>query len=594
MDDYFYPYSEHNFGTLDTATFRLNPLGFSYPDSLAPWRRNNVNLLIKQIYDSVQAIKPVVKVGMSPFGIWKNGVPPGTSGTSGYDVLYCDAVAWLSGKYIDYITPQLYWAFGGGQDYAKLQPWWASVANGRHLYTGNITSVGSAQLGMQINFNRTTKAQGAVIFSARGITGNSNGLTDSLKGRYYASAAVIPVMNWKDTVRPNAPTNLRASVNPNTGLYQLTWDPSTPASDGDTACRYLVYRFTKQTYQPADLDVASNLLALTGLPTVIPPARIDIENQQYSFAVSAFDRNNNESALSNVVAINSSVTPPLLASPANGEKNFSRGGLLSWYRNASTLNFRVQVAASGDFAPASIISTVTTTDTSVITSGLTVQSTYYWRVLGGNQGATGSYSAAWSFTTGWPTPPVVLSPASGQRNVSRTPTFVWRKGAATSFRIRITEVTHTPNVAVVDQTTSDTTFLCTTILAAATNYSWIVSATNAFGTSDWSTEARFQTGHDVTVVDRNGAIPTDFALSQNYPNPFNPTTSIQFAVPQTGPVSLRVYDVLGREVALLVDDVLQPGFYTARFEGHNLASGVYFYRLIASGFVEMKKMQLVK
>jgi hypothetical protein len=55
-----------------------------------------------------------------------------------------------------------------------------------------------------------------------------------------------------------------------------------------------------------------------------------------------------------------------------------------------------------------------------------------------------------------------------------------------------------------------------------------------------------------------------------------------------------VYDVLGREVALLVDNVLQPGFYTARFEGHNLASGVYFYRLIASGFVEMKKMQLMK
>ena len=95
-------------------------------------------------------------------------------------------------------------------------------------------------------------------------------------------------------------------------------------------------------------------------------------------------------------------------------------------------------------------------------------------------------------------------------------------------------------------------------------------------------------------MDRNGAIPTEFALSQNYPNPFNPTTNIQFAVPQAGPVSLRVYDVLGREVARLVDDVLQPGYYTARFEGHTLASGVYFYRLIAGGVVEMRKMQLVK
>jgi uncharacterized lipoprotein YddW (UPF0748 family) len=594
MDDYFYPYAEHGFTTEDMETFRLNPNGFRYPDSIASWRRNNVNLLIKQMYDSVQAIKPVVKVGMSPFGIWKNGVPSGTSGTSGYADLYCDAVAWLSGKYIDYITPQLYWAFGGGQDYAKLQPWWESVTNGRHFYTGNITSVGSTQLGMQINFNRTTKVEGTVLFSASSVTRNSYGILDSLKGRYFTTAAVIPVMNWKDTLRPNAPTNLRASFNSTSGLNQLAWDPSTPASDGDTARRYLVYRFTKQAYQPSDLDVASNLLALTGVPTVVPPSRLDNENSQYFFAVSAFDRNNNESALSNVVAINSTVTTPLLAFPANGEKNFIRGGSLSWYRSSTSMNYRAQVATSSDFAPASLIATVNTTDTTTITSGLAPQSTYYWRVLGGNQGATGSYSTAWSFTTGWPTPPVVLSPASGQRNVSRVPTFVWRKGAAASFRIRVTQVTDTPNLVVVDQTTSDTTLLCTTILTATKNYSWILSATNAYGTSDWSAEVRFQTGQDVTVVDRNGAIPTEFALSQNYPNPFNPTTNIQFAVAQTGPVSLRVYDVLGREVALLVDNVLQPGFYTARFEGHNLASGVYFYRLIASGFVEMKKMQLVK
>lgn len=292
--------------------------------------------------------------------------------------------------------------------------------------------------------------------------------------------------------------------------------------------------------------------------------------------------------------ISTTVATPSLALPANGEKNFARGGALSWYRNASIFNFRVQLATSGDFTPSSIISTVTTTDTSVITSGLTTQNTYYWRVLGGNQGATGAYSASWNFTTGWPTPPVVLSPPSGQRNVSRTPTFVWRKGSATSYRIRVTQVTDTPNIVALDQTTSDTTLLCTTILTAAKNYSWIVSATNAYGTSDWSTETRFQTGQDVTVVDRNGAIPTEFALSQNYPNPFNPTTNIQFAVAQAGPVSLRVYDVLGREMAVLVDDVLQPGFYTARFEGHSVASGVYFYRLIASGFVEVKKMQLVK
>ena len=593
MDDYFYPYSEHSFGTLDMETFRLNPMGFSYPDSLAPWRRNNVNLLIKQMYDSVQVIKPAVKVGMSPFGIWKNGVPAGTSGTSGYNDLYCDAVAWLSGKYIDYITPQLYWRFGSGQDYAKLEPWWKSVTYGRHLYSGNSAPLGPVEIGAQINFNRVNGAQGATLFSAKTVTTNSGGLMDSLKNGYFATAAVIPVMNWKDTLRPNPPMNLRASLNQSTGLYQLAWDASTPASDGDTARRYLVYRFTKQTYQPADLDVASNLLSLTGGPTVVPTSRIDGENLQHPFfAVSALDWNNNESALTNVVAINSTPTTPQLALPANGEKNFVQGAYLRWNRNPSLINYRVQVATSGDFAQASLISTINTTDTVTLISNLAPQSTYYWRTMGGNQAATGTYSGAWSFRTGWPLPVTMISPSSGLRSVSRTPTFVWQKGTGTSFHIRVTAVVS--GQLMFDVIVLDTTLLCPTILNPMTNYSWIVSASNAYGTSDYAAEFRFQTGQDVTVVDRNGAIPVDFALSQNYPNPFNPTTNIQFAVPQTGPVSLRVYDVLGREVALLVDDVLQPGFYTARFDGHNFASGVYFYRLIASGFVEMKKMQLVK
>ncbi|MGA3246040.1 MAG: family 10 glycosylhydrolase [Bacteroidota bacterium] len=592
MDDYFYPYAEEGFTKEDSATFRIYHRGFSYPDSLAPWRRDNVNLLMKMIYDSVQAIKPVVKVGMSPFGIWKNGIPAGTSGTSGYDVLYCDAVAWMTGKYIDYIAPQLYWPFGGGQDYAKLEPWWLSQTNGRHLYSGIITSVGTAQLGLQISFDRSTKAQGAIVFSARGVSG---AFADSLKYKYYASAAAIPVMTWKDTIPPRAPTNIRATLDPGTGLYGLTWDPPLAAADGDTARRYLLYRFTKQSYQPADLEVSSNLLALTGQPAVVPSARLDTVNQQYYFAVSALDKNNNESALSNVIPINALVTTPVLLVPKNLEQNFSQNGYLAWRRDASTLLYRVQVATSADFNPSSLTTTINTSDTSAVPGGLIAQTTYYWRALAGNQGASGAYSNPWSFKTGWPIAPTLVSPPSGLRNVSRTPTFVWRKGSATSYRVRVTEVTHTPNVVVMDQTTSDTTLLSSVILAGPlTNYSWTVSASNAYGTSDWSPELRFQTGQDITVVERDGAIPNVFDLSQNYPNPFNPTTTIRFAVPNSGPVSLRVYDLLGREVAVLVDGPLTPGYYSARFDGHNLSSGIYFYRLVASGSVETKKMQLVK
>jgi len=86
----------------------------------------------------------------------------------------------------------------------------------------------------------------------------------------------------------------------------------------------------------------------------------------------------------------------------------------------------------------------------------------------------------------------------------------------------------------------------------------------------------------------------DFRLAQNYPNPFNPTTNITYVLPKTENVSLKVYDVLGREVATLVNEVKPAGAYTVPFNASNLASGVYFYKLQAGSFVQTKKMMLVK
>ena len=90
--------------------------------------------------------------------------------------------------------------------------------------------------------------------------------------------------------------------------------------------------------------------------------------------------------------------------------------------------------------------------------------------------------------------------------------------------------------------------------------------------------------------------PKQFALYQNYPNPFNPVTTIRYSIPGTGtvPVSLKVYDILGREVATLVSIEQKPGNYEIQFGGYNIASGVYIYRLAAGNFVSIKKMILMK
>ncbi|MBX2992040.1 MAG: T9SS type A sorting domain-containing protein [Bacteroidetes bacterium] len=110
----------------------------------------------------------------------------------------------------------------------------------------------------------------------------------------------------------------------------------------------------------------------------------------------------------------------------------------------------------------------------------------------------------------------------------------------------------------------------------------------------------FETGTTILTdvnepVDRR-AVPTEFHLAQNYPNPFNPTTTIQFKIPAGtyGHTSLRVYDLLGREVATLVNEVKQPGHYEVAFDASGLASGVYLYRLTSGSFTVTKKLLLLR
>jgi photosystem II stability/assembly factor-like uncharacterized protein len=88
--------------------------------------------------------------------------------------------------------------------------------------------------------------------------------------------------------------------------------------------------------------------------------------------------------------------------------------------------------------------------------------------------------------------------------------------------------------------------------------------------------------------------PSDYSVSQNYPNPFNPTTKINFALPKSGLVTLKIYDITGKEVATLVNEVKNVGTYSVDFNGANLSSGMYFYKISVNGFSEVKKMSLIK
>lgn len=141
FDDYFYPYPAEEIKFPDQKSFRQYGKAF-YPRRLGDWRRDNISRFISAIHDSIKAVKPSVKLGVSPFGIWrtKSDDPdgsPGVKGTTSFDDLYADVYQWLSKGWIDYVMPQLYWEQGNRfGDFAALTKWWNDHCFGKPVYIG--------------------------------------------------------------------------------------------------------------------------------------------------------------------------------------------------------------------------------------------------------------------------------------------------------------------------------------------------------------------------------------------------------------------------------------------------------------------------
>jgi type IX secretion system substrate protein/Kelch motif protein len=137
-------------------------------------------------------------------------------------------------------------------------------------------------------------------------------------------------------------------------------------------------------------------------------------------------------------------------------------------------------------------------------------------------------------------------------------------------------------------------------IEAAVTYRLVGDTVKIFcpgGSSGTGTTMNFDViacGLTVTGIGKESEIPKEYALMQNYPNPFNPSTTISYALPTAGNVNLVVYNLLGKEVALLVNDYKHAGRYTVDFSAANLASGVYFYRIQSGQFTDVKKMLLLK
>jgi len=609
FDDYFYPYPDNAKGfsgitAEDNATFANYSRSFT---NRGDWRRDNVNSLIKMIHDSIQTVKPYVKFGISPFGIWKNGVPSGIVGLDAYNTIYCDALAWLRAQTIDYLTPQLYWRFGGNQDYGKLMPWWASQVNGRHLYPGlapfniSLQNWAANELPRQIRANRgNVSVQGNVFFRALTLWDNPKGFNDSLKTTLYRYPALSPVMTWKETVSPNVPQNLRYERIAGAGATGLRWDAPAKAADGDTAFRYVVYRLNIPVVQPADLNDVSKIVAIAGLNFNFP--KTPASNTPVYYAVTALDRNSNESLPTTVIMI----SPPamaILTTPANGAIVGSGGLMLRWNYSRNAAFYQLQVARDSMFA-ALLVNETGLVDTFKVISGLEGQTTYYWRVQASNAGGGSAFSPKNYFTTGFPVATTQVSPLNNVRDVALGPTFVWRPArGASAYQLQIaSNSSFDSNALIYDFVNLADTSYKIAQLEINKFYFWRVRAKNAFGESNWALTWRFKT-IETTGMDGKPTVPATFALYQNYPNPFNrstersrrsPTTTILFELPKPGLAQLIIYDGLGQEVATLLNEVRPAGRQEVNFYAYDFPSGIYYYRLKFEGQVLTRRMTILK
>jgi len=206
--------------------------------------------------------------------------------------------------------------------------------------------------------------------------------------------------------------------------------------------------------------------------------------------------------------------------------------------------------------------------------------------------------------------PVLISPPNNSYDVTLTPTLTWGQvTGAISYKVQVSTISNF-NVITDSATVTSTNYTIPSgKLQPAITYFWRVKANSAVGSSGWSDVWYFST-LITGIKNIGGEIPKEYKLHQNYPNPFNPVTKIRFEIPSVSslrgaplsslrilgrdPVSIKVYDILGRVVSVLINATLQPGVYETIFDAGGLPSGVYFYRIETGRFIETKKLLLLK
>ena len=302
MDDYFYPYPIKGKDFPDDASFARFGGGFS---NKGDWRRSNVNVLIKKLHETIREIKPWVKFGVSPFGIYRNesSDPLGskTKGLQNYDDLYADVLLWAREGWIDYNIPQIYWHIGHPvADFESLVKWWARNTENRPLFIGQsvMNTVQNAdpknpsinQLPRKMALQRAYQTiGGSCQWPASAVVENAGKYRDALIAEYHKYPALPPVFDFMDNEAP-AKVRKMKPVWTEDG-YILFWTAPKYKEEMNRAVQYVVYCFNDK--EKVNIDDPSHIVAITRDNFYKLP--YEDGKTKYRYVVTALDRLHNES-----------------------------------------------------------------------------------------------------------------------------------------------------------------------------------------------------------------------------------------------------------------------------------------------------------
>ena len=430
FDDYFYVS-----GTTDNQD---NDQYQAYnPDNLqrGDWRRENVNMMIKDVQTRINSIKPYITFGVSPAGVAasdinvanKYGVEKCPAGSDWqYNSIYSDPLAWLYNGSIDYISPQVYWAINHAtNDYAKISPWWAKVSNffGRHYYSSNISTFSSTELINEINVNRDADLSGTtgcVYFRTNNIPQTT---LNAFKSGPYQNPALRAAYGWKAAPEQGLVESLFLSG------QNLSWNYA------DNLVRYSIYAIPRGNINDADVFTSPKyLVGISYNKSFTLPA--GITSASHAIAVAVYDRFGNEFPPRLLGETSTTVGTAQLTYPAQNATDVVLPALFTWQPVANAAYYKWELAEDAAFTKPIVSREFAAPEFySGLQTNIKEGKTYYWRVKTIRPNAPVSTSEVRSFIG---SKFKILSPADGSTEVSMTPEFTWTDvGSGASYTLQI-------------------------------------------------------------------------------------------------------------------------------------------------------------